>query len=135
MTYGNPTTSCCKRSGKCEKFFPKEYSSRSYFDSDGKAIYQRRSPDEGGETAFIKKGDQMLKIDNQWVVPYNPFLLRYFKCHINVEIVSSLAVVKYLLWYPFKGDPRVMASVRNAEDEIAIFEDMRTTGPLEDIWL
>ena len=59
----NPTASCCKRNGKCKKFFPKEYSSRSYFDSDGKAIYQRRSPDEGGETAFINKGDQTLKID------------------------------------------------------------------------
>ena len=37
-------------------------------------------------------------------------------------------MVKYLLWYPFKGDTRVMASVRNVEDEIETFEDMRTIG-------
>ena len=101
----DPTASCCKRSGKCEKYYPMEYTSCSYFDSDGKAIYKRRSPEEGGKTAYITKGDQTWKIGNQWVVPYNLFLLRYFKCHINVEIMSSLLVVKYLLWYPFKGDP------------------------------
>ena len=106
-----------------------KYTTRSYFDSDGKAIYKRLSPEDGGQTAYIQKGGQTFKIDNQWVVPYNPFLLRYFKSHINVVIVSSLTVVKYLLWYPFKGDPRVMASVRNANDEIATFEDMRTIGP------
>ena len=38
-------------------------------------------------------------------------------------------MVKYLLWYPFKGDPRVMASVRNANDEIATFEDMNVERP------
>ncbi|RCV17480.1 hypothetical protein SETIT_3G223300v2 [Setaria italica] len=25
------------------------------------------------------------KLDNRWVVPYNPYLLRFFNCHINVE--------------------------------------------------
>ena len=43
-------------------------------------------------------------------------------------------MVKYLLWYPFKGDTQVMASVRNADDEIATFEDMRTIGPSEAFW-
>ena len=81
-----------------------EYQTKSYFDSDGKAIYKRLSLEEYGQTAHLTKGDQIFKIDKQWVVLYNPFLLRYFKCHINVEIVLSLAVVKYLLWCPFKGD-------------------------------
>ena len=111
-----------------------EYQTKSYFDSDGKAIYKRLSPEEGGQTAHLTKGDQTFKIDNQWVVPYNHFLLRHFKCHINVEIVSSLAVVKYLLWYPFKGDNRVMTSVKHADDEIATFEDMRTIGPSVAFW-
>ena len=57
-----------------------------------------------------------------------------FKSHINVEICSSIQVVKYLLWYPFKGDTRVMTSVRNAEDEIETFEDMRTFGASEAVW-
>ena len=68
----NPNAPCCKKNGKCDKFYPKEYTPRSYFDSDGKSVYKRQSPEEGGEIAYIKKGDQRLKIDNQWVVPYNP---------------------------------------------------------------
>ena len=51
-----------------------------------------------------------------------------------MKICSSIQAVKYLLWYPFKGDPRVMVSVRNAEDEIETFEDMRTIGPSEAFW-
>ena len=131
---------CCQNDNhRCEKRYPMKYQTRSYFDSTGTAIYKRRSKEQGGKTAIInqRNGDnikQTLKIDNQWVVPYNPYLLRYFKCHINVEICSSIQVVKYLLWYPFKGDPRVMASVRNAEDEIETFEDMRTIGPSEAFW-
>ena len=68
------------------------------------------------------------------IVPYNIFLLKYFSCHINFEIVSILAVMKYLLWYPFKGDTGVMESVRNADDEIVTFEDMRTIGSSEAFW-
>ena len=101
----NPEASCCKRSGKCEKYYPMEYQTKSYFDSDGKAVYKRLSPEEGGQTAHLTKRDQTFKIDNQWVVPYDPFLLRYFKCHINVEIVSSLAVVKYMYGIHSKVTP------------------------------
>ena len=35
---------------------------------------------------------------------YGSVRLEKFDCHINVEICSSLKVIKYLLWYPFKGD-------------------------------
>ena len=38
------------------------------------------------------------------VVPHNLWLLENFGCHINVEICSSLKDIKYLVWYPFKGD-------------------------------
>ena len=116
-----------------------EFQTRSYFDSQEKVIYNRRSEEQGGNTALItrRNGDNIketYKIGSQWVVSYNQWLLKKSKCHINVEICSSIQVVKYLLWYPFKGDTRVMASVRNAEDEIETFEDMRTFGPSEDFW-
>ena len=52
----NPVASCCKRNGKCEKYYPMEYTTQSYFDSDGKAIYRRLSPEDGGQTAYIQKG-------------------------------------------------------------------------------
>ena len=68
------------------------------------------------------------------VVPHNTWLLEKFNCHINVEICSSLKVIKYLLWYPFKGETRVIASVQNVQDEIKQYEDMRTVGATEAFW-
>ena len=44
-------------------------------------------------------------MDNRWVVPYNPYLTRRYKCHINVEVCSSIKVIKYLYKYIYKGRP------------------------------
>ena len=51
-----------------------EFQTRSYFDSQGKAIYKRRSEEQGGNTALItrRNGDNVkvtYKIGSQWVVP------------------------------------------------------------------
>lgn len=67
-----------------------------------------RRPDNG-EHCFKKGNDgQMLKVTNQHIVPYNEFLLMKYRSHINVEIVSSLGVVKYLFKYIFKGFDRAL---------------------------
>ena len=42
-------------------------------------------------------------IDNRWVVPYNPYLTRRYQCHINVEVCSSIKVIKYLYKYIYEG--------------------------------
>ena len=73
-------------------------------------------------------------LSNKDVVPFNAYLIKMFKCHINVEICSSLKVIKYLLWYPFKGDTHIIASVEGANDEIKLFEDMRTVGTSDALW-
>ncbi|KAG7987410.1 hypothetical protein I3843_03G132500 [Carya illinoinensis] len=46
-------------------------------------------------------------LNNRWVVPYNPYLLTTFDCHINVEICSTIKAVKYLYKYIYKGHDRV----------------------------
>jgi hypothetical protein len=33
------------------------------------------------------------------VVPYNPYLKRRYKAHINVEVCSSIKVIKHLYGY------------------------------------
>lgn len=40
---------------------------------------------------------------NQYVVPYNPYLLAKYKCHLNIEIISTLRVLKYIFKYLYKG--------------------------------
>lgn len=44
--------------------------------------------------------------DNRWVVPYNPYLLLKYDCHINVEICTSVKSIKYLYKYVYKGHDR-----------------------------
>jgi len=46
-------------------------------------------------------------VDNQWIVPYNLHLATKYHAHINVEICSSIFVVKYL----YKGPDRATAVV------------------------
>ncbi|RCV30458.1 hypothetical protein SETIT_6G096600v2 [Setaria italica] len=53
-------------------------------------------------------------LDNQWVVPYNRYLLPTFNCHINVKACSSIKSVKYLFKYIYKGHDRASVAVREA---------------------
>ncbi|OWZ17455.1 Helitron helicase [Phytophthora megakarya] len=34
--------------------------------------------------------------NNNWVVPYNPYLPQTYNCHINIEICTGITVVKYM---------------------------------------
>lgn len=49
----------------------------------------------------IKK--ENIDLSNQWIVPYNPYLVKKFKAHTNVEICTSVTSVKYLYKYVYKG--------------------------------
>ncbi len=50
--------------------------------------------------------------NNRWVVSYNPYLTMQYKCHINVEVCSSITAVKYLYKYVYKGHDRALAMVQ-----------------------
>ena len=54
--------------------------------NDGYPQYRRRSTEDGGKTAILKKRNgTTIEVDNQWVVPYSPLLSKSFNAHINVE--------------------------------------------------
>jgi hypothetical protein len=57
------------------------------------------------------------ELDNRWVVPYNPYLLHLFNCHINVEACGSIKTVKYLFKYIYKGHDRASVAIREADKE------------------
>jgi len=54
---------------------------------------------------YIKKHirEQIVRLNNRWVVLYNPYLIGQLNCHINVKICNSVKTVKYLHKYIFKG--------------------------------
>ena len=120
--------------GKCSKGYPKDFLKETIVDPDNfYAIYRRRSPSDGGRSAF-KSGQT---IDNRWVVPYNPYLSSRYQCHINVEVCSSPKAAKYLYKYVTKGNDRAMVSTEvesQDRDEITNYEDLRSVGSSEATW-
>ncbi|GBN52142.1 hypothetical protein AVEN_1229-1 [Araneus ventricosus] len=68
-------------------------------------------------------------IDNRWVVPYNPWLLKKFNAHINVEVCASVKSVKYLYKYVYKGHDVASVKIQKEgaldHDEILSFVEVR----------
>jgi hypothetical protein len=81
-------------------------------------------------------------LNNIWVMPYNPYLLRLFNCRINVEACGSIKAVKYLFKYIYKGHDRASVAVREADKEdnegnidgIKQYRDARWVTPTEALW-
>ncbi|XP_073046401.1 uncharacterized protein [Primulina eburnea] len=129
---GSISPNCpCMVNGKCKKNFPKpfvEYTSRG---NDSYPLYRRR---EGGQVSIPNNDDVF--IDNGWVVPYNPWLLLKYDCHINVEVCGGIKCVKYIYKYIHKGPDRVALELRNGQncDEIQQYVDGRWISAPEALW-
>ena len=52
------------------------------------------------------------KLDNRWVVPYNPFLLLRNSAHFKVENCSTKNAVKFLYKYVCKGHDRAIVEFK-----------------------
>jgi hypothetical protein len=82
--------------GECTKRYPKPFCEETTVAEDGYSLYRRRNDPQ---TAFHKmvRGTRV-DVDNRWVVPYSPYLTRRYRAHINVEVCSSIKVIKYLIF-------------------------------------
>ena len=69
-------------------------------------------------------------IDNRSVVPYNSYLTRRYRAHINVEVCSSLKVVKYLYKYIFKGTDRTRRYLSPPESAWHIYCSHKEFSPV-----
>ncbi|KAL7145790.1 hypothetical protein ABFS83_07G110900 [Erythranthe nasuta] len=122
----------CMIEGKCKYHYPRSYCESTLQGKDGYPIYKRK---RNGVTAEVRKA----KLDNQWVVPYNPYHLKRYNCHINVEICSGVTAVKYLYKYIYKGHDRVAFQISQKDqqmiiDEIKQFQDARWVSAQEAMW-
>ncbi|AQK61876.1 hypothetical protein ZEAMMB73_Zm00001d012946 [Zea mays] len=103
----NPKCPCTKGRASCKNHYPRAFSNATSQGKDSYPIYRRR--DDG-----CKETVRGCELDNRWVVPYNPYLLRLFNCHINVEACGSIKAVKYLFKYIYKGHDRASVAVTDA---------------------
>jgi len=141
----------CMVDRQCTKHFPKTFLQCTEQGIDSYPKYRRRKPEDGGHTGNIKMLQRSKcinqEVTNQWVVPYNPLLLREFNCHINVELCSSINSIKYVLKYVTKGTDQAVFELQRTHhdneqqtdqprvvDEIALFQNARYVGSCEAAW-
>jgi len=116
--------------GSCSKRYPRPFSKDTHTADDGYPQYRRRAPSDGGFSLEING----VKIDNQWVVPYNPVLSRTFMAHINVELCNSVKSIKYICKYVNKGSDQAAFCLENEQDEISKYDTGRYISSFGAAW-
>ena len=98
----------------------------------------RRKPEEGGNVFVLKKGSELIEIDNRWIVPFSPMLCKAFDAHINVEFANSIKSIKYVTKYINKGSDMCMFSVAgenvDRNDEVRRYQMGRYISSNEAVW-
>ncbi|RYR37712.1 hypothetical protein Ahy_A09g042589 [Arachis hypogaea] len=84
----------CMVDGYCSKYFPKKFWSHTVIDEARFPKYKR--PDNG--RTITKRN---VTNDNSFIVPYNPYLLLTYGCHINVEHTCQTSAIKSLTYSEF----------------------------------
>ena len=80
---------CLNEHGKCTKGFPKPFQEATEISGDSYVTTRRRN--NGSSISFPDR-----TVDNRYVVPYSPYLLRKYRAHINVECTSGFQAIKYI---------------------------------------
>jgi hypothetical protein len=117
----------CMVNGKCSKNFPKPFRDHMTISEDSYACLRRRND---GMTHRVGTKD----IDNCWVVPYSPWLIWRYQCHINLECVSSVKAIKYIYKYIYKGHDRITMEFGRSKDEIKLYLDACYVSACEALW-
>ena len=105
----NTRLGCMLEKGVCERHFPKDLQNDTVMVDNAYPLYRRR-----GRFTVVKSGVQ---VGDQWVVPYNAYLLLKFNCHINVESCGGIGAIKYLYKYQLKGPDRAAVAIEPAAGE------------------
>ena len=122
----NPNSPCMEN-GRCSKNFPKPFREITTISDDSYVSYRRR---DDGRQHEVRR----CQVDNRWVVPHCPFLLRKYRCHFNVECVISIKSFKYIFKYIYKGHDRISMQFGTCDDEVQLYLDARWVGTHEAFW-
>ena len=122
-----------KDKDECSKQYPKPECETTHMDERGFVHYKR----DWSNTAVIRQDGRDVTIHDGFIVPYNPYLLLKYDCHINVEVCTSRRVIAYLYKYIFKG--QTLQNVRVVpqhliQDEIEDYATKRVLGATDACW-
>jgi hypothetical protein len=115
---------------QCVKNFPKDFQEETIVREDGYPLYRRRP----GRTFKKNIRGREVELDNRWIVPYNPYLTKRYKAHINVEVCGSVKAIKYIHKYIYKGADRATIRVEDRMDEITMTLNGRVISPSMALW-
>ena len=108
---------------KCTTRFPKPYSEETIVSENGYPTYKRSSIVDSDNLHHVpipqRYGGGTIEVDNKWIVPYNPFLSKRYKAHINVECCQGVQAIKYINKYVYKGSDRTTLKLSDNADEIS----------------
>jgi len=135
----------CMDNNHCTKKYPREFVAATDITENGYPTYRRRIT---GIQHILKRGNRQFEVDNRWVVPYNPWLLLKYDCHINLEFCASITTVKYIFKYVYKGHDCSVLEIRSGTyqqfeerdeprlewDEISNFLNTRYVSAPEASW-
>ena len=130
---GDLNPSCpCMQNGQCSKKFPKDFCDET--DLNIRGGYTKVCRPDNGVTVNVRGS----VLDNRWVVPYCPYFLRKYRCHINVESCHSIGSVKYIYKYVYKGHDCASIEVNQTSadqrNEVKDFVDGRYISPPEAVY-
>ena len=101
-----------KEKQECAKKYPKEFCTETDMTRNGFPKYRRRDNADKFYAYHRKLNGQTHYVDNRMVVPHNPYLLKKFDCHINIEYCSSEMALKYIHKYIHKGHDRTTMEMK-----------------------
>jgi hypothetical protein len=117
-----PLTAPCIVDGECEKEFPKQLQSFTVMRTNAYPLYMRRG--------LFKGSVRGQPVGDEWVVPYNPYLVLRHRSHINVQVASHLILYKYVYKYCFKAPDHGAVNF----NEISAFITGRILSSAEAVW-
>ena len=117
----------CMVNGKCSKGFPKQFRQDTVITEDSYACTRRR---DTGRKVQVGRTEA----DNRWVVCHSKYLIWKYRCHINVESISSVKAIKYIYKYVYKGHDRITMEFGTCTDEIKQYMDARYVSSCEAHW-
>jgi hypothetical protein len=118
MIYGpygtdNPISPCIQKKDynsivSYSKNFPKPFIKATEIPEDGYPIYRRYN---NRRFKVVKVRGCEVRVNNYYIMLYNPYLSRKYAAHINVEICNSVKAIKYIHKYIYKGTNQITLRV------------------------
>lgn len=120
----------------CGKKYPQPWRPSGTVNSNtGRAEYHRRETGEQFTYTHKVNGAFVESFaTNQWIVPYNIWLLTKYNCHLCCDICTTNAVVKYLFKYINEGLDFVRALIICGGDELEAYRSARYISASEAAW-